>query len=108
VHGSVSPWLAWSADFDGLSATLAFRSNDAETAQDPWFVRAESYPAIGSALAWDRAAHVAAGSPLRRSFSVLIADGAVPDREIAAWAAMSGGLSGEQDESNEENVHDHD
>ena len=80
VHGAVAPWLAWTASFgevpgirSGQPATLVF-SAPAEAA-DPWFVRCSGYPAVGSALAWDRPVELAAGESLRRSLSVWMCDG---------------------------------
>jgi hypothetical protein len=72
VHGSVAPWIAWSAVFDGGPATIRIEALDHH---DPWFVRAEEYPAIGSALAWDSPAVVQPGAPLVRSFRATITDG---------------------------------
>ena len=73
VHGSVAPWLAWSGEFDGGPATLVFAA-PAESA-DPWFVRCSEYPAVGSALAWDTAVELAAGTSLTRTNTVWISDG---------------------------------
>jgi predicted dehydrogenase len=80
VHGAVAPWLAWTASFgevpgirSGQPATLVFRAPD--EAADPWFVRSSGYPAVGSALAWDRPVVLAAGESLRRSLSVWMCDG---------------------------------
>lgn len=72
VHGSVEPWITWSAVFDGGPATIRIEAVDHH---DPWFVRAEEYPAIGSALAWDTPAVVQPGEPLVRSFRATITDG---------------------------------
>ena len=72
VHGSVAPWISWSAVFDGGPATIRIEALDHH---DPWFVRAEEYPAIGSALAWDIPAVVQPGAPLVRSFRATITDG---------------------------------
>lgn len=80
VHGSVSPWLAWTASFgeipgtrSGRVATLVFAAPT--EADDPWFVRCTEYPAVGSALAWDSPVALAAGEALRRSLSVWVCDG---------------------------------
>ena len=80
VHGSVAPWLAWTASFgevpgirSGQGATLVFGA-PAES-DDPWFVRSSGYPGVGSALAWDRPVTLAAGESLRRSLSVWVCDG---------------------------------
>jgi predicted dehydrogenase len=87
VHSQSAPWLAWSAEFDGGAATLAFRPMDAATSADPWFVRHEGYPAVGSSLAWASPTLIEPGAPLHRSFRILVADGRLSDAEVAAWAA---------------------
>ncbi|WP_439694319.1 DUF6807 family protein [Curtobacterium sp. SP.BCo] len=71
VHGSVAPWVEWSAVFDGGPATIRLEALDH---RDPWFVRAAEYPAIGSALAWSEPALVRPGIPLVRSFRATIRD----------------------------------
>ncbi|WP_345472043.1 PmoA family protein [Glutamicibacter ectropisis] len=83
VHGSLSPWLAFSADFFseavGLSqrgtghgeATLIFCSDEG----DPWFVRSSGYPGVGSSLAWDAPVVLEPGTSLTRRLRVLVVDG---------------------------------
>jgi predicted dehydrogenase len=71
VHGSVAPWIEWSAVFDGAPAAVRLEALDH---RDPWFVRAAEYPAIGSALACSEPAVVRPGIPLVRSFRATIAD----------------------------------
>ena len=85
VHGSASPWLAWTADFAGGPASLVFAA-PAE-APDPWFVRRSGYPGVGSALAWGRPVNLATGEAVARSFSVWISDGRLTPAEAAALAA---------------------
>ncbi|MGM7776036.1 DUF6807 family protein [Arthrobacter sp. KNU-44] len=85
VHGSASPWLAWAADFPEGPATLVFAA-PAE-AQDPWFVRMANYPAVGSALAWERPVDLAAGESLVRTFAVWIVDGRLSPAEVAELLA---------------------
>lgn len=96
AHGSVSDWLAFSADFSAHSvglpelasghgeATLLFCSQDA----DPWFVRCAGYPGIGSSLAWDAAVLTEPGRPVSRRVRVLVLDGilAETDSKILAEA----------------------
>lgn len=72
VHGSVAPWVEWSAVFEGAPATVRLEALDHH---DPWFVRAAEYPAIGSALAWREPALVHPGVPLVRSFRATVTDG---------------------------------
>ncbi|MFE5838491.1 DUF6807 family protein [Arthrobacter sp. NPDC056493] len=92
VHGCVAPWLAWTASFgevpgirSGQPATLVFRA-PAEAA-DPWFVRCSGYPAVGSALAWDRPVALAAGESLRRSLSVWVCDGELSPAAVESLVA---------------------
>ena len=92
VHGSVAPWVAWSADFaagPGVSgpATIVIRAPDAAAAGEPWFVRVLSYPGVGSALAWDRPVSLPAGGVLRRRFDVAVADGRLTEAETTDLAA---------------------
>jgi predicted dehydrogenase len=92
VHGSLAPWLAWSADFaagPGISgpATIVIAAPDAAAAAEPWFVRVRDYPGVGSALAWDRPATLAPGAALRRRFEVAIADGRLTEAETAELVA---------------------
>ncbi|RZU62521.1 DUF6807 family protein [Zhihengliuella halotolerans] len=99
VHGTVSDWVAVSADFasnDGHPlagtdaqpetgsgrgpATLVFVSAD----PDPWFVRCAGYPGIGASLAWDEPAVTRPGSPVRRRVRTLVLDGIVPRERVEA------------------------
>ncbi|WP_284986287.1 DUF6807 family protein [Arthrobacter sp. fls2-241-R2A-172] len=80
VHGSVSPWLAWSGEFDGGPATLVFGAP--LESPDPWFVRCNGYPAVGSALAWDTAVELAQGTSLARTNTVWISDGSLDVHQI--------------------------
>jgi hypothetical protein len=54
---------------------------------EPWFVRAQSYPGIGSALAWDRAVELAPGQTLTRRFDILVADGRLDAEGVAVALA---------------------
>jgi predicted dehydrogenase len=92
VHGSVAPWLAWSADFaagPGISgpATIVIAGPEAAAAGEPWFVRVHSYPGVGSALAWDQPKVLAPGEVLQRRFDVAIADGRVTEVQTAELVA---------------------
>ena len=95
VHGSVTPWLAWSGTFDagtsgaaqatgdpglGHPATLVFLA--APQAPDPWFVRHAGYPGVGLSLAWDRPVATKPGHPVHRTVTVLIADGFLATQDI--------------------------
>ncbi|MGO4856948.1 DUF6807 family protein [Arthrobacter sp. 2MCAF14] len=92
IHGSASPWLAWAADFPEGPATLVF-ATPAE-AQDPWFVRMADYPAVGSALAWDRPVKLGAGESLVRSFTVWIVDAKLSPAEVAELTAGRASAAG--------------
>ncbi|WP_256728689.1 DUF6807 family protein [Microbacterium oleivorans] len=103
VHGSLSPWLAWSASFavapgdegtrhgrDDLgdrAATIALAPADEASARDPWFVRVSDYPGVGASLAWDRAVAASRSAPVRRSYRVLVADGRLGDDAVAELVA---------------------
>ncbi|KQO97047.1 DUF6807 family protein [Leifsonia sp. Leaf264] len=82
-HGSVAPWIAWSAAFADGTATVALAGADEVTRADPWFVRVADYPGIGSALAWDAEVVLQPGEFVARSFRGLIADGALADDRVA-------------------------
>jgi hypothetical protein len=91
VHGSVAPWLAWSADFaagPGLDgpATIVIAAPEAAKTSEPWFVRVRDYPGIGSALAWDSATVLPPGAVLSRRFDVAIADGRLTEAQSNALA----------------------
>ncbi|MGI8457531.1 MAG: DUF6807 family protein [Propionibacteriaceae bacterium] len=92
VHGSVAPWVAWSADFGagpGVSgpATVVVASPDVVEHAEPWFVRVEGYAGLGSALAWDRPLVLAAGDSVPRTFEVLVIDGRLDAAGIATAVA---------------------
>lgn len=117
VHGSVTPWLAWSGNFGagsrddsgtsnhsgtpdggsgvgaaaGGAATLVFVA--AEGSTDPWFVRAEGYPGVGQSLAWDAPVVAEPGSPVRRSIAVFIADGILGTQDIETLIKTQGDQS---------------
>lgn len=92
VHGAVpsasAPWLAWSGTFrkgepDGGPATLVFLPRrEPEQPGDPWFVRLAGYPGVGLSLAWEQAATASHARPLRRTVSVLVADGLLTTSDI--------------------------
>src|SRR5215217_5724475 len=91
VHGSVAPWLAWSADFHagpglGGPATIVIAAPEAAKTSEPWFVRVRDYPGIGSALAWDSATVLPPGAVLNRRFDVAISDGRLTEAQSNALA----------------------
>jgi len=92
VHGSVTPWVAWSADFaEGPDvsgpATIIIAAPDAFAAGEPWFVRVRDYPGLGSALAWDHPVILEPGGGLQRRFTAVIADGRLSLPETTELAA---------------------
>jgi predicted dehydrogenase len=91
VHGSVTPWLAWSGTFDGGAATLVFVASEDST--DPWFVRMDGYPGVGQSLAWDAPVIAAPGAPVRRSATVFIADGILGTEDIETIIKTQGNNS---------------
>jgi hypothetical protein len=91
VHGSVAPWVAWSADFAagpglGGPATIVIAGPGSAAADEPWFVRVRGYPGIGSALAWDSPTVISRGDSLNRRFDVAIADGRLTEDQSRALA----------------------
>ncbi len=107
VHGSVAPWLAWSGTFDagpaggashvagdpglGHPATLVFLA--APQAPDPWFVRHSATPGVGLSLAWDAPVATEPGRPVKRTVTVLIADGFLATQDIEQLITTLGGES---------------
>jgi hypothetical protein len=85
VHGSRTAWLAFAGDADDRNRpyTVIFTPGDAATADDPWFVRVEGYPGVGSALAFDDVLVLHPDQPRRRHIRVHIVDGRL-DRDDAA------------------------
>jgi hypothetical protein len=59
---------------------------DAATAADPWFVRVEGYPGIGSQLAAVEPVPVDPGGTVTRGWRVLVADGALDRAAVSRWA----------------------
>ena len=83
VHGRSAAWLAWSADFAAGPATVVFSAPP--EAADPWFVRANEYPAVASALTWDTAMTLQPGESVSRTFNVVVADEIASDEQILRW-----------------------
>ncbi|PTT64686.1 PmoA family protein, partial [Arthrobacter sp. HMWF013] len=110
VHGSVTPWLAWSGTFGpgtpdggtgaggsgaaaagGGAATLVFVA--AEGSTDPWFVRVDGYPGVGQSLAWDEPVIAQPGTPVRRSIAVFVADGILDTEDVETLIKTQGDQS---------------
>ncbi|MFF9777060.1 PmoA family protein [Streptomyces sp. NPDC013978] len=80
VHGSRADWLALA----GATWTLVFAGATDTTRRDPWFVRADEYPGVGSSLAHtDRLPIEPGGTAVRRVVTV-VADGTLDRGEAAA------------------------
>lgn len=93
IHGSISPWIAWSARFEagpGLTgdATLVCVADDDISARDPWIVRCAGYPGIGAAVAWEERVDIPAEGHLTRGYRVAVVDGRC-DKESSAAIAQS-------------------
>ena len=79
VHGNRADWLALA----GATWTLVFAGATEQTRRDPWFVRAEEYPGVGSSLAFDERLPIPAGETVVRRIVTVVADGCL-DRAGAA------------------------
>jgi hypothetical protein len=71
VHGSPADWLALTGD----TWSLVFAGATERTRRDPWFVRTEEYPGVGSCLAHDERLRLAPGDTLVRRVVTVVADG---------------------------------
>jgi predicted dehydrogenase len=98
VHGTVAPWLAWSARFtasqetSGEATLVVMPTGGSE--QDPWFLRSAEYPAIGLAPTWSERQIVAPGRMFSRGLLAVIADGRRdPEALIEAGKGVSSDAS---------------
>ncbi|UUU34817.1 PmoA family protein [Streptomyces sp. CA-210063] len=80
VHGSRADWLA----LVGGDWTLVFAGATDTTRRDPWFVRADEYPGVGSSLAPTERVPIEPGETLVRRVVTVVADGALDRGEAAA------------------------
>ncbi|MDW4907226.1 PmoA family protein [Streptomyces sp. ADMS] len=80
VHGTRADWLALA----GTTWTLVFAGATEQTRRDPWFVRAEEYPGVGSSLAFDERLPIGAGETVVRRIVTVVADGRLDRGEAAA------------------------
>ncbi|MFH8977390.1 PmoA family protein [Streptomyces sp. NPDC017890] len=71
VHGRRADWLALTGD----TWSLVFAGATQETRRDPWFVRTEEYPGVGSSLAHDERLALAPGDTVVRRIVTVVADG---------------------------------
>ncbi|WP_329133083.1 PmoA family protein [Streptomyces sp. NBC_00670] len=80
VHGRCADWLALA----GADWTLVFAGATADTRRDPWFVRAEEYPGVGSSLAHAARLPLPATDTVVRRIVTVVADGRLSRTEAAA------------------------
>jgi hypothetical protein len=71
VNGSDLPELTISGETEGKAYALTVTGLGPT---DRWFVRAAEYPALGVAFAYRNPVTLASGSPLARTFTVVVAD----------------------------------
>ncbi|WP_121746365.1 PmoA family protein [Streptomyces sp. E2N166] len=71
IHGTRADWLALAGD----TWSLVFAGATEQTRRDPWFVRTEEYPGVGSSLAYDERLTVAPGDTVVRRIVTVVADG---------------------------------
>ncbi|MEU6349457.1 PmoA family protein [Streptomyces sp. NPDC047072] len=80
IHGTRADWVALAGD----GWTLVFAGATDQTRQDPWFVRADEYPGVGSSLAHDTRLPIPPGETVVRRIVTVVADGRLPKLEVAA------------------------
>ncbi|MEU9559548.1 PmoA family protein [Streptomyces fumanus] len=80
VHGTAADWLA----LVGSTWSLVFAGATGRTRRDPWFVRTEEYPGVGSSLAHDARLTVGPGDTLVRRIVTVVADGRLDEQGAAA------------------------
>ncbi len=90
VHGSVAPWMAFSAG-GPHPFTVVLAGLDEATRHDAWFVRIEDYPGLGSQLAAHEPVLLEPGASTTRSFRALVADGRPDPEDIEAGLAPLAG-----------------
>ncbi|MFG2549045.1 PmoA family protein [Streptomyces sp. NPDC048581] len=80
IHGTRADWVALTGD----TWTLVFAGATEETRRDPWFVRTEEYPGVGSSLASEERLPIPPGETVVRRIVTVVADGRLPRLEVAA------------------------
>ncbi|MFE5916247.1 PmoA family protein [Streptomyces sp. NPDC056468] len=80
IHGSRAPWVALA----GTTWTLIFAGATERTRLDPWFVRAQEYPGVGSSLAAEERLPIPPGETAVRRIVTVVADGRVSRLEAAS------------------------
>ena len=84
VHNRTAQWLAWGDRAAGF--TLVFTGTNQATRDDPWFVRVDDYPGVGSQLAARDPLTLAPGGTVTRGLRTLLADGTLSDDAAQSWA----------------------
>jgi hypothetical protein len=84
VHNCAAQWLAWADRSVGF--TLVFTGTNQATRDDPWFVRVEEYPGVGSQLAARDSLTLPPGGAATRGLRTLLADGTLNREAAQAWA----------------------
>jgi Methane oxygenase PmoA len=85
VHGRTADWLAATGDAaDGQKWSVLLVAGDDATANDPWFVRVADYPAIGSALAFDKEVVLQPSARAARTVLAFIVDGSLSRADCVA------------------------
>ena len=77
VHGTATPWLAWT---DG-AVTLVLAAADG----DPWFVRVADYPGLGLQLAARDPLILPPAGTADRGLRALVADGVLAEPAVRRW-----------------------
>ncbi|KMS71949.1 oxidoreductase [Streptomyces viridochromogenes] len=80
IHGTRAPWVA----LMGSTWTLIFAGATEQTRRDPWFVRAEEYPGVGSSLAAEERLQIPPGETAVRRIVTVVADGRISRLEAAS------------------------
>ncbi|MEV7001385.1 PmoA family protein [Streptomyces sp. NPDC093982] len=80
IHGSRAPWVALA----GSTWTLVFAGATERTRLDPWFVRAQEYPGVGSSLAAGERLPIPPGETAVRRIVTVVADGRISRLEAAS------------------------
>jgi hypothetical protein len=88
LHGSRARWIALSSDpSHGPAWTLLFLQTGPR--RDPWFLRAQEYPGLCPAPAWDTRLSLAEGQSLELGLRTAVTDGPVSDHEALASAVSA-------------------
>ncbi|MEU0285978.1 PmoA family protein [Streptomyces sp. NPDC052492] len=85
VHGRTADWVA----LTGSTWTLVFAGATEATRRDPWFVRTDEYPGVGSSLAYDVRLPLPPGETVERRVVTVVADGRLGREEAAALVAKA-------------------